>query len=131
MVRWKLLEHEFILYAGHHSHIPHLLANMDAICWGKATIAREPSNKHKLYAVAVLDSVGGGAAGGSGGATRLCTVKPKASICSGCQYRSKGVLEAIPALGQAFNKDTKSCMQARSKEAMSYMQAHNNNTRSF
>ena len=53
---------------------------MDAIYWGKAIIAREPSNEHDPYAVAVLE---------------------------------------IPALGQAHDKDT------------IYMQARNNNTRSF
>ena len=63
--------------------------NIDAICWGMATIARQPSSdkEHDPYAVAVLEDMGRGAAGGSGYATHLCTVKPKASICSGCQYR--------------------------------------------
>ena len=68
---------ELILYDRHHSHIPRLSANMDAICWGRATIAKEPSNEHDPYAVAVLENVGGAAAGGSGCATRLSTVKPK------------------------------------------------------
>ena len=49
---------EFILYAGHHSRIARLPANKDAICWGKATIARKPSNEHDPYAVAVLENVG-------------------------------------------------------------------------
>ena len=34
----------------------------------------------------MLENEGGGAAGGFGCATCLCTIKPKASICSGCQY---------------------------------------------
>ena len=76
---------EFTLYAGHHSHIPSSLANMDAISWGKATIAKEPSNEHDPYAVAVLENVGGGAAGGSGVAIRLLS-KAVACICSGGQY---------------------------------------------
>ena len=50
--------------------------------WGKAIIAKD-----NPYRLAVLDNVGGEAAGGSGCATPLCTVNPKASICSGCQYR--------------------------------------------
>ena len=52
---------------------------------GKATgtIARKSSNEHDPYAVAVLENVGGGAAGSSGCPTRLCTLKPKVSFCSG------------------------------------------------
>ena len=34
-------------------HVPHLPANMDPICWGKAAKAREPSNEHNPYALAV------------------------------------------------------------------------------
>ena len=115
--------------------IARLPANMDAICWRRATITREPSNEHDACAVAMLENVGGGAAGGSGCATCLCTVKPKASICGGCQYRQRGggVVEALPALGQARNKDTRSytSMEAHNKDMMSYMQARNNNSRSF
>ena len=40
-------------------------------CWEKAPIAREPSNEHDPYAIAVLENVGGEAAGGSGCITRL------------------------------------------------------------
>ena len=59
---------------------------MDAICWGQATIAREPANEHDLYTVAVLENGReGGAAGGSSCVARLCTVKPKVSICCGCR----------------------------------------------
>ena len=50
---------------------------MDGICWGKATKAKKPSNEHDPYALAVLKNVRGGAAGGYGCATRLCTVKPR------------------------------------------------------
>ena len=65
-------------------------------------IARELSNEHEPCAVAVVENAGGGAVGGSGCTTCLCTVKPKASICSGCQFASEGeIMEAIPVLGQA------------------------------
>ena len=37
---------EFLLYVGHHLLIPRLPTNTDTVCWGKATIAREPSNEH-------------------------------------------------------------------------------------
>ena len=40
--------------------IPRLSTNMDAICWRKATIAREQSNEHDTYAVAVVEIVVGG-----------------------------------------------------------------------
>ena len=64
----------------------------------------------------MLENVGGRAVGGSD-----CATRPKASICSGCQYRcrgggdgiSGGIVEAISALGQARNKD---CRYARHKE---------------
>ena len=49
---------EVIFYAGHHLLIPRLPVNMDAIYWGKATIAREPSSEHNPYIVAVLENVG-------------------------------------------------------------------------
>ena len=49
---------DLILYAEHHSRVPRLSANMDTIYWGKGTIAREPSNEHDPYAVAVLENVG-------------------------------------------------------------------------
>ena len=49
---------------------------MDAMCWGKATKARERSIEHNPYALAVLKNVRGGATGGYGYATRLCNVKP-------------------------------------------------------
>ena len=76
---------------------------------------------------------GGGAAGGSGCTTRLCTVKPKTSIYIALTItaRGGGVVEAIPALGQACNKDTRSYKQARNKDTMSFIQACNNDTRSF
>ena len=45
---------EFILYAGHHLSILRLSANMDAICWGKATIVRELSNEHDPYVLVIL-----------------------------------------------------------------------------
>ena len=45
---------EFIFNAGHHLRIPRLPANMDAICWGQATKAREPSNEYNPYALALL-----------------------------------------------------------------------------
>ena len=90
----------------------YILANIDAICFGKATIARVPSNdtEHDPYAVAVLEDMGRGAAGGSGCATCLCTAKPMASISfsSSCQYCWGGVAEAIPTLGQAHKEDTRS-----------------------
>ena len=60
-------------------------------CLGKATVVREPSNEHDLYVIVVLENVGGGAAGGSGCVARLCTLKPKVSIRSGCGYRCGGV----------------------------------------
>ena len=41
----------------HHSGLPRLPTNMDAICWEKATIAREPSNEHNPYTVAVIENV--------------------------------------------------------------------------
>ena len=46
--------------------------------------AREASNdtEHDPYAVAVLEDMERGTVGGSGCATRLLTIKPKASICS-------------------------------------------------
>ena len=34
---------------------------MEAIYWGKATIASEPSDEHDPPALAVLENVGGGA----------------------------------------------------------------------
>ena len=51
---------EIILYAEHHLHIPRLPAHVEAVCWGKATIATEPSNKHNPYVVAVFENVGAG-----------------------------------------------------------------------
>ena len=88
--------------------------------FGKATTAREhASNEYNSYAKAVLKDVGAGG-------------EQQASISSGCQYRScqhcsrgRGVMEAIPALGQACNKGTRSYMQALNKDTMSYMQVRN------
>ena len=58
---------------------------MDAICWGKATIAGEPSNEHDPYAITMLENVWGEEEVVL--AAPLASVKPKASISSGCQYR--------------------------------------------
>ena len=46
---------EFIFYAGQHFRVPSLPENINAIRWGKATIAKEPSNEQDSYAVAVLE----------------------------------------------------------------------------
>ena len=82
---------------------------MDATCWGKATRAGEPSNERNPNAVAVLEDVGEGAAGGSGCATCPCTLKPKASICSGYEYHLRvGSWKLLSALGQIHNKDMRS-----------------------
>ena len=99
---------------------------MNAICWEKAIIAGEPSNEHDPYAVTVFENVGGGAAGGSGCNNRLCTVKPKASICSDCQYheRGDGVMEAIPALGQARDKDMRSYLRNHATRTRSVLYRH-------
>ena len=110
----------FSMPGQHHLLIPRLLANMDTVCWGKATIAREPSNehdqymlavvsnnKHDPYALTVLKNVEGGAAGGYGCATCLCTVKqwpPFVAVAS--TVRGGGVLEAIPALKEARIEDS-------------------------
>ena len=74
MDKWKLLERQFhSLCQASFAHTMCLPANMDAIDWGKATIAREPNNEHNPYTVAVLENAGV-AADGSGCATSLCTV---------------------------------------------------------
>ena len=95
---------------------------MDAICWGKATIASEPSNEHDPYAVAVLKNVGGR----KNSRWFWLHYSPLHCKAQGLHLwfpvplEGVGVVEAIPALGQACNKDT-----------MSYMQACNNDTRGF
>ena len=114
-VRWKLLEQwvHSLLYVGHHSHIPYLLVNMDAVCWGRL---QQPGNQ------AMNTTDVGGAAGGSGCTTRLCTVKPVASICSGCQYRTasgKGGLGGYISTGagmQQGHKESYRDMQQQHKE---------------
>ena len=55
----------------YHALLP---TNTDAICW------RKPSNEHDPYAIAVLDNIGGGATGGLGCATHLCTAMCKDAI---------------------------------------------------
>ena len=80
--------------------------------FGKTTAAREhASNEYDSKAVAVLKDVG-----------EYCG-------CQNC-LRGDGVLEAIPAPGQARNKDMRNYMymQAHNKDTMSYMQACNKDT---
>ena len=52
---------------------------MDTICWGKATVVREPSNEHNPYTVAVLENVGGGGEGG-GEEQQVAVSAPLASV---------------------------------------------------
>ena len=108
---------------------------MKFIHWGKAIKAREPSNERDPYALAVLKNVPGGAAGGYGCATRLCTIKPRPPfVAVSNTIEGGGVLEAIPALVQARNEDSiaKSYMKVRNnKGTMSHMQACKNDLRSF
>ena len=70
--------------------------------------------------------------GGYGCATCLCTVKPTPPFVS-VASTIEGVLEAIPALGQARKEGSiaKSYMKVRNEGTMSYMQARKNDSRSF
>ena len=78
--------------------IPRLTANMGSICWGNAAKAKEASNEHNPYTLAVFKNVQGGVAGGYGCATRLCTVKPRPPFVAVASTEVVGVFEAIPAL---------------------------------
>ena len=84
--------------------------------------------------LAVLKNVRAGAAGGYGCTTRLCTLKPRPPFVAVASTLERGgVLEAVPALGQARNEDSiaKSYMKVRNKSKMRYMHARKNDSRSF
>ena len=108
---------EFIHYAGHDSRMPHLLVvNMDTICWGKLGYNSQRTKQwtQPIPGGSSPRECGGRSSRWLGLCHRLCTVKPKASVCGSCQYcqRGGGVVEAIPALGQATRTQGVICKHA-------------------
>ena len=81
----------------------------------------------------MLKNVRGGAAGGYGCTTHLCTVKPRPPFVAVASAERDGVLEVIPVLRQARNEDSiaKNYTKVHNKGIMSYMQARKNDSRSF